>query len=56
MIFFEVIGNILLAENKYSNITSKLHNIIVEQQKLSEVIFKNSIITHALEQSVVLID
>lgn len=57
MIFFEVIGNILLAENKYSdNITSKLHNIIVEQQKLSEAIFKNSIITHALEQSVVLID
>lgn len=57
MIFFEVIGNILLAENKYSdNITSKLHNIIVEQQKLSETIFKNSIITHALEQLVVFID
>lgn len=43
MIFFEVIGNILLAENKYSdNITSKLHNIIVEQ-KLSEAIFKTAL-------------
>ena len=42
----------MLAENKYAeNITSKLHNIIVEQQKLSETIFKNSITTHASEQS-----
>ena len=41
----------MLAENKYAeNITSKLHNI-VEQQKLSETIFKNSITTHASEQS-----
>ena len=36
MIFFEVIGNTSLAENKYAeNITSKLHKITVEQQKLS---------------------
>ena len=54
MTFFEVIGIILLAENKYAEkITSKLHRNIARLQE----IFKNSIIyNHASEQSVILID